>query len=659
MNHRISIFFIFVLFCSTAVQAQPFERLCAEVRTDGDVPQLFIDGKPYPPYAYMSYLGEEKFYAEMAGAGLHLYNIPAYLGDRGINSSSGIGPFRPAIWTGNRQYDLSSITRDFDELLKADPLAKVIIRIHLDPPAWWEKEHPEEVCALPGGGSLRTSFFSSKWQRDAGKALKYCVKWLLNSPYAANLAGIHVAGGFTEEWFYHFKKEFHDESQVRVTSFRAWLRHKYGNRRALRKAWKDNDVDFATAVPADISGTEKEKSWRDAGDQKYFDTFDFHAGTMAEHINFFARIVKKASNGCLLTGAFYGYHFFVTDPRRGHGALANVLESPYLDYLSSPNDYRRRAGEDWPPMAAIKSVQLHGKLWLAENDTRTSITTLLKDRAPEIDPPGDYYSSRVWHGPEDMETSKALLLKNLGRMLAYGYGGWWFDMWGGWFSDPELLGVIGQAQEFFGRYPSASMEEMAPEVAVVVDERLQFWDKSYGSLTRKILGNRYALGKTGAPYDLYLRSDLDKIPPGKYKVVWLMGILDLSQAERDMVTRIHPQLSMHTDGSGTVVTTGQAGQPRMSQPRIIEEKLALKVESLAELWDQAGVHRYGQAGDVMYAGRGWLVIHSVSGGEKTLELPFAARIIDPEHNITLADNASTVSLNLEPGATRILRVEPK
>src|SRR3546814_14573835 len=76
----------------------------------------------------------------------------------------------------------------------------------------------------------------------------------------------------------------------------------------------------------------------------------------------------------------------MTDPRRGHGALATVLESPYLDYLSSPNDYRRRAGEDWPPMAAIKSVQLHGKPWLAENDTRTSITTLLKDRAPEIDP---------------------------------------------------------------------------------------------------------------------------------------------------------------------------------------------------------------------------------------------------------------------------------
>src|SRR5690606_14645244 len=136
------------------------------------------------------------------------------------------------------------------------------------------------------------------------------------------------------------------------------------------------------------------------------------------------------------------------------------LDFPNLDYLSSPNDYRRVAGEDWAPFAAIKSLQLHGKLWLAENDTRTSITTLLKDRAPAIDPPGDWYSKGVWIGPKDMETSVSLLWKNLGRMLAYGYGGWWFDMWGGWFSDPRLMRVIQEGQELYQRYPADDCPDM-------------------------------------------------------------------------------------------------------------------------------------------------------------------------------------------------------
>src|SRR5690606_31947090 len=125
-----------------------------------------------------------------------------------------------------------------------------------------------------------------------------------------------------------------------------------------------------------ISGRERAQGWRNPSDLQYFDTFDFHAGTMANHILYFSRIVKETSGNSLLTGAFYGYHYFVSDPRRGHGSLAKLLDAPHLDYLSSPNDYRRVAGEDWAPMAAIKSIQLHGKLWLAENDTRTSITTL-------------------------------------------------------------------------------------------------------------------------------------------------------------------------------------------------------------------------------------------------------------------------------------------
>src|SRR3546814_18174284 len=144
MNRYISCFFISMIFCSTALQAQPFERICSEVRTEGDAPQLFINGKPYPPYAYMSYLGGEKFYEEMAGAGLHLYNIPAYLGETGINYYSGIGPFRPAIWIGKGKYVLSRMTNDFDETLKPDTTDKVIISIHLDRPTWWEREKQRE-----------------------------------------------------------------------------------------------------------------------------------------------------------------------------------------------------------------------------------------------------------------------------------------------------------------------------------------------------------------------------------------------------------------------------------------------------------------------------------------------------------------------------------
>ena len=176
----------------------------------------------------------------------------------------------------------------------------------------------------------------------------------------------------------------------------------------------------------------------------------------------------------------------------GHCACAKLLECEYVDYMSSPNRYLRVAGEDWPPMVAVQSIMHHGKLWLAENDTRTCLTTLLKDKAPEITPPGQY-EAEVWHGPKDMETSVSLMWKNAGRMLAQGYGGWWFDMWGGWYDDPRLLEVIRQTKDFYAKYGSVESKAMGAEVCVVVDEQYCFMDASYGAQIGYMLLNIFAL----------------------------------------------------------------------------------------------------------------------------------------------------------------------
>ncbi len=645
----------FLVSVHVGIEAQSPARGCAEVKIHAGVPTLFVNGLPYPPYAYMSYLGSGKYYREAALSGIHLYNIPAYLGDRGINSGSGIGPFRSALWTGEDTYDFSGLIKDFEEILDADPEAKVIIRLHLDPPLWWEQKNPDVVCELPDGSSFRTSFSSRKWQEEAGEVLRICMEWLLSSAYSDHLIGIHVAGGSTEEWFYHFKEHFYDQNPARLQAFRTWLRVCYkDNTKTLQSAWNNPQADFANAQLADISGKERREEWRDPhSEQNVIDTYHFHAETMADHIAYFCKIVKETSKGCLLTGAFYGYHYFVTDPRRGHGALDKLLACPDLDYLSSPNDYNRVVGEDWPPMAAMESIKLHGKLWLAENDTRTSITTLLKDQAPEVCPPGQYESG-VWLGPPDMETSVALLWKNSGRMLTNGYGGWWFDMWGGWFSDPELLEVLKMTQQYHKKYPSREEPMTEAQVCVVVDEKLSFWDGSMGSLSNEILGNRYSLGKTGAPYDLYLRSDVDSLSNRKYQVIWLMGILELKEEELSRVEawRNHGITVLWTDGNGTSIYKGSKAVSR------VDGQLKWQASQLRELWKEAGVHVYLDSDDVLYIGRGWLCIHTLAGGEKVVRFPFNAELFEPLSGEVISESSNHIKLNLKPGSTTLYRVNP-
>lgn len=616
---------------------------------------LFWGEQPIPPFAYMAYLGEEPWYREVAAAGIHLYCVPGYLGDRGINPRSGIGPFRPALWRGEGNLDFSSLDAELTLLQRVDPQGKVVVRLHLDPPTWWERAYPEACCRLADGTTFRQCFASPIWRQSTASVLQACVKHLThpNQPY--QVIGIHVAAGGTEEWFYHFHETYVDENPSRTQAFRRWLRTRYGGEeRLLQTAWCRPSSTFESVSPANISGTDRRTCWRPLENvQPVLDTFRFHCETMADNIAYFCRIVKEASQGRLLTGAFFGYHYYVNDPRRGHAALGKLLRCPHLDYLSSPNVYNRVLGEDWPPMVAVASVQHHGKLWLAENDTRTCKTTLLKYRAPTICPPG-YYDGGVWVGPEGISDSVALLQKNTARMLAGGYGGWWFDMWGGWFSDPQLLAVLQRTQELGNMDIAQPGLDPPAQVCVVADEELAFHDQSYGTLTEQIMRNRYALAKSGAPYDLYLLSDIEDLPVSQYRVIWLLGPRSLSPHLEGYLSIIHKKqvttLWTHPGGTSVHYTNGTSLD--------YNDRQSWSPDELRSLWKRAGVHVYLETNDVLYAGKGWIGIHTLKGGPRTLHLPQYAKVRDVFKERRLQPGTQGLFLELKPRTTTLLRLEP-
>lgn len=251
-----------------------------------------------------------------------------------------------------------------------------------------------------------------------------------------------------------------------------------------------------------------------------------------------------------------------------------------------------------------------------------------------------------------MDESVGALQKNLARMLSYGYGGWWFDMWGGWFSDPRLLNIIKNGQQYFYKYPDKYVAEMDAQVAVLVDEKLGFMDASFGGLAGKILHNRYALGKMGAPYNLYLREDIEEVKKNKYRLVWLLGFLTLTPGEEALIA------SETAKGSWVLWTNGF--ETKVYSPvdkKITEAPLQWSAQDLNDVLQKANVHRYLQyGGDVVYAGRGWLGIHSAKGGTYVLQLPFKAKIIDPETGKVMA-NADKLGIDMLPNSTRLFRIK--
>ena len=140
----------------------------------GDTFVAEINGKRYPLYGYMSYHPEFADYPVFRGMGIPLLFVPVFAGDRGINPTSGLRPFRKGFWTGPDEYDFSAPDAAYRCAVgNARPgEVWVIPRLMLEPPSFWEDAHPDELCRDYTGMSVHQSFSSKVWLDDTVRVME-------------------------------------------------------------------------------------------------------------------------------------------------------------------------------------------------------------------------------------------------------------------------------------------------------------------------------------------------------------------------------------------------------------------------------------------------------------------------------------------------------
>jgi hypothetical protein len=497
------------------------------VRVAPEGPLLIVDNRLVPAIAYATYNQQPAYLQAFADAGYNLFSVVCTLGDRGVNSDSGIGPFRSAIWTGPAAYRFEQLDADANAVLAACPMAYLLFRVYLDVPSWWDAFHPAELNQLADGTAVRQSLASQVWLQEAGTALKRLLAHINRQPYAERTVGIMVAAGMTEEWFHH-----------------GWTRDRlpdYSSAMQARAA-AGGDTNLATLLtPAERRGDPSLLLRTLPQEQKVVSYYQLHSQVVAEAIKHFCRVVKEASAGRLLAGAFYGYIFEVPSIDAGHHAAMSVLTCPDCDFLASPNSYMfgRRTGHDWAYFSATDSVRLHGKLWLSECDTRTDLTRPLKESRPDIAPEGQYQDG-VWLGPRERSEVLSNLRANLARAITTRSGLWWFDMWGGWYDAPDLMQFMTTARRAFERCALRPLHSTA-QVAVFVDERSCLVASRSPALPQQLLYfQRVELAMMGAPYDVYYLEDLaaGNIPPetiSRYRLLLFLNAFTVDATTRSAI----------------------------------------------------------------------------------------------------------------------------
>lgn len=497
------------------------QSVTSHIQNHNGIPTLFINGEPVHTSAYITYLEEHACYRDFAQAGYRLFSFPAFFGGRGINVHNGLKAFRKGIFDEKGKPDFTGFDNDVALILAARPDALIFPRVNITLPEWWERENPQELNLLYNGTPCRESFSSLKWRGEVTGMLSKLIDHIEASPYRNNIMGYHIAAGGTEEWV-HFGNPLGGFGPAAEIGFAEFLAAKYPGESTEGAGEAPSTMYDCYAAGEEILSEEHHK--------KLLRYLEYLNWVIANAICHFATFIKQKTNRRLVVGAFYGYALESIDARKGHHDAGQVLACPDVDFLCAPCSYvyNRENGCDWAPICALDTVKLHGKLWLTECDIRTYLTKPLKEARPDICPQGAYEGG-VWAGPPSPEVSLWAIRKTFARNLITGTGQWWFDMWGGWYKDTAMLRDLSQYIQVAEQSLGDAHRESNAEVALIVDEasyRHLNPDNSL-SICWSYL-QRYWLGFSGVPYDVYDISDLPRLPKTYKLVLITMAVTNAS-----------------------------------------------------------------------------------------------------------------------------------
>jgi|LSQX01.2.fsa_nt_gb beta-galactosidase len=544
----------------------------SEVRTRSGTPMLFINDKPTAAAAYITYFSECAKYGDFISAGYKLFSIPCYFGSLGINTRSGIHPFEPGIFDNPDSADFSVFDGNVKTLLEKSPKAHILPRVDVSMPERWIDENPDElICS--DSGIRRECFASEKWLCDVCSMLREFIGHLEASDYAENVVGYQLCGGNTQEWFPFAENPAGGKADKE--GFAAFIREKYPEEEGR---YPESDTDLPAYT-------------------RYLEYLSYISSSAICRLSSY---LKELTGRRVIVGCFYGYTLECPDPRLGHHGLDRVLACPDIDFIASPISYSegRLPGTYMSYMSLTDSIRLHVKLYFSECDIRTHLSTYPDEARPGCVEP-DTYRQPIWLGSSDPEIARAQVRAAFIKALTTESGLWWFDMWGGWFSDPAIMRDMAAFRETLIFAINDQKKTSISQVAVFIDENSYRLAGPDAVSVKNCAVTRRALGYTGTPYDIYSIADFASAANVRPYKAYIFLIPAMTEAVRRAIE------SSEKSGIGYICC---------------DSENCYDAAALREFYDRNEVHIYCRSDDLIYVNHNYIGIYALSSGEKTMEI---------------------------------------
>lgn len=494
----------------------------------GDVPAFKINGKIQPPLIYFgdAYLPRRSKLQDFQKAGMNLQ----------ILSLSRYRKF----WKAKGEYDFKKVDRYLGEAIARNPQGNFIILIDVSPYQAWSDEYPDHI-AIHTDGKPATgrhgrkappSYWSELYRKQACEFVRAIVNHLKKQPYYKCVAGFFLCGNEDGQFYYNsIGKTLHNgQSPAAVKAFRIWLKQRYGNIKALRKAWLQPKLEF-TQIKVPVTAKRIGGIFiNPATQQAYIDFCRFLNESMASFANRLCRTAKDTAGKKIFTVMWWGRGGAqLVYPHFGQSKV--VFPNPDMDVMGSQAGYygERENGCTCFMPWIYDSARIHNKITMLEADFRTWLSPLKSMQH-------DYHVARYWN----LYDLKGALLRDFGKQIAVGGGLWLYDMSAGWFKSPDIMRLVKNMYQAAEKLYSKPVKVTPAEIALVVDEQnfyrtteqLDIWN---GPNYHALRLSQRALQRSGLKYDFIFFNDILNGKRDNYKVYIFMNQWMVSAEQRKFI----------------------------------------------------------------------------------------------------------------------------
>ena len=511
--------------------------------------KLYIDGEVTSPIIYLEpnhyhYMKNESI-TRMAKSHLDLYST--YFG--GLNY----------MWkkeNGVEYIDYEEFDKSIYDLLSNGPNVRIMVNFGMFAPDWWALENPDEISLIyksttqtvrPSNNfspdvANGVSYSSKKFIEEASNVLRQIYAHMKQQDYYNSIFALKISAGRTYEWMNYgmgtdFPGQLGDYAECSISAFKDYLKGKYGTISKLNSAWSSSYASFdAVQAPTYTERTSNSAGNTFFKNQKMVDFNLFVSEASSDMLLAFAKLMKELSENKKIVGAYNGYVWLggsYTMIGTCHSTFDKVLTSPYIDFLASPLNYGERVlGQTSAFMTLNESVRANGKLYILEDDNRTSMA----------------FKNNLGNDESDSLNTALGVAFNMDETIKYqksdfanefinGTGMWYYDMSGNWFDNDQYYQMLALEKDEMD-YSNSQNINYVNDVALFVDETTNAYVASNSNTyCDQTLGYAYTyfrkeLSRIGAGYDVYSMSTLKQGKVPNHKINIFTGVVNADDEDR-------------------------------------------------------------------------------------------------------------------------------